>query len=128
MVITRDVSFGPAPKLMLNDLPDVPLPAPAAPGAAIGESLGAGAASDMDVKRLEDRLEQAKKTAAARERGFRAGIFSKVQAEQSELSVVREIRDRFLNTQAPPVSTFVFVSRLVRPEWLIEIEAWAVIS
>ncbi len=30
--------------------------------------------------------------------------------------------------QAPPVSTFVFVSRLVRPEWLIEVEAVAVIG
>lgn len=45
----------------------------------------------------------------------------------SEISVVREVRDRFINAQAPPVSTFVFVSRLVRPEWLIEVEAWAVI-
>lgn len=46
----------------------------------------------------------------------------------SELAVVREIRDRFMNTQAPPASTFVFVSRLVRPEWLIEIEALAVVD
>ena len=46
----------------------------------------------------------------------------------TELSVVREIRDQFVNTQAPPVSTFVFVSRLVRPEWLFEIEALAVVS
>lgn len=45
----------------------------------------------------------------------------------SEISAVREVRDRFINTQAPPVSTFVFVSRLVRPEWLIEVEAWAVV-
>lgn len=81
-----------APKLMLNDLPDVPLPAPTAPGASAGESLGPGA-SELDVKRLEARVEQAKRTAAARERGFRAGIFSKVQAEQSELSVVRLTKD-----------------------------------
>jgi len=46
----------------------------------------------------------------------------------TELSVVREIRDQFVNTQAPPASTFVFVSRLVRPDWLIEIEALAVVS
>jgi uncharacterized protein len=43
------------------------------------------------------------------------------------LSVFREIRDRFVNVKRPPVSTFVFVSRLVRPEWLIEIEATAVL-
>jgi len=44
------------------------------------------------------------------------------------MSTVREVRDQFVNTQAPPASTFVVVSRLVRPEWLIEIEAVAVIN
>lgn len=45
----------------------------------------------------------------------------------SELPLLREIRDQFVNVENPPASTFVFVSRLVRPEWLIEIEATAVI-
>ena len=43
------------------------------------------------------------------------------------LPAFRDIRDRFVNVEKPPVSTFVFVSRLVRPEWLIEIEATAVV-
>jgi enamine deaminase RidA (YjgF/YER057c/UK114 family) len=43
------------------------------------------------------------------------------------LPMVREIRDGLLNTAAPPVSTFVVVRRLVRPEWLIEVEAVAVV-
>ena len=47
--------------------------------------------------------------------------------EQSHLPVVREIRDRFVNVENPPASTFVVVSRLIRPEWLIEIEAIAVV-
>jgi 2-iminobutanoate/2-iminopropanoate deaminase len=47
--------------------------------------------------------------------------------EPSQMPVVREIRDRFVNTEKPPASTFVVVSRLVRPEWLIEIEAIAVV-
>jgi enamine deaminase RidA (YjgF/YER057c/UK114 family) len=46
----------------------------------------------------------------------------------SDMAIVREVRDRFVNTQTPPISTFVFVSRLVRPEWLIEIEAVAVVE
>jgi enamine deaminase RidA (YjgF/YER057c/UK114 family) len=46
----------------------------------------------------------------------------------ADLPCVREIRDQFVNTAAPPVSTFVFVSRLVRPEWLIEIEAVALVD
>ena len=78
------------PKLMLNDLPDLPLPFPTAPG---GQAMAAGVASEADVKRLEERVEQAKKTAAWRERLFRAGVFSKVQAEQSELTVVRLTKD-----------------------------------
>src|SRR6266478_3877636 len=49
-------------------------------------------------------------------------------ADRSQLPVVRETRDQFVNTQAPPASTFVFVRDLVRPEWLIEIEAVAVIG
>jgi 2-iminobutanoate/2-iminopropanoate deaminase len=49
-------------------------------------------------------------------------------AQASEMGGLREIRDQLINPQAPPVSTFVFVSRLVRPEWMIEVEAVAVIG
>jgi len=41
---------------------------------------------------------------------------------------VREIRDKYVNTANPPVSTFVVVKRLVRPEWLIEVDAVAVVK
>jgi hypothetical protein len=71
------------PKLMLNDLPDIPLPHPTT----------ASAPADDDVRRLEGQVEQARKTAAWREKLFRAGVFSKVQAEQSALSVVRLTKD-----------------------------------
>ena len=43
------------------------------------------------------------------------------------LPMVREIRDGLVNRAAPPASTFVVVRRLVRPEWLIEVEAVAVL-
>ena|SRR5438105_15385253 len=49
------------------------------------------------------------------------------RVDRSQVPVVRETRDRYVNTKTPPVSTFVFVHDLVRPEWLIEIEAVAVI-
>jgi enamine deaminase RidA (YjgF/YER057c/UK114 family) len=39
-----------------------------------------------------------------------------------------KVRDQFVDTTNPPVSTFVVVKRLVRPEWLIEIEAIAVVN
>lgn len=47
--------------------------------------------------------------------------------EPAQQRAVVEVRDRYVNTQSPPVSTFVFVSRLVSPDWLIEIEAVAVL-
>jgi enamine deaminase RidA (YjgF/YER057c/UK114 family) len=48
--------------------------------------------------------------------------------DSSLLPEVLKVRDRFVNTKTPPVSTFVFVKRLVRPEWLIEVEAVAVVN
>ena len=43
----------------------------------------------------------------------------------SHLPEVREVRDRFVNTARPPTSTAVQVSRLVRPEFLLEVDAVA---
>jgi len=48
--------------------------------------------------------------------------------DPAELAVFRTVRDRYVDTAAPPVSTFVFVSRLVRPGWLFETDAMAVID
>ena len=44
-----------------------------------------------------------------------------------QVPVFREIRDQYINVASPPVSTAVEVKRLVREEWLIEIEAVAVV-
>ena len=43
----------------------------------------------------------------------------------SHLPAFREIRDQFLDAEYQPASTLVQVSRLFRPEFLIEIEAMA---
>lgn len=48
--------------------------------------------------------------------------------DAGQLPVIREIRDKYVNTSNPPTSTFVFVKRLVRPEWLLEVEAMAVVK
>jgi len=48
--------------------------------------------------------------------------------DPAQVPVVREIRDKYVNTANPPTSTFVFVPRLVRPEWLIEVDAVAVVK
>lgn len=47
--------------------------------------------------------------------------------DPSQLSALREVRDKYINTSAPPTSTFVVVKRLARPEYLIEVEAVAVV-
>jgi enamine deaminase RidA (YjgF/YER057c/UK114 family) len=48
--------------------------------------------------------------------------------DATQLPVVREVRDQYLNTQQPPASTAVEVRRLVRDDLLIEVEAVAVIA
>jgi reactive intermediate/imine deaminase len=44
----------------------------------------------------------------------------------SEVASLRAIRDEYIDTEHPPASTLVEVSRLVRDEFLVEIEAIAV--
>ena len=55
-------------------------------------------------------------------------FFCVAAVDPALLPAVREIRDRHVDTANPPASTFVFVSRLVRAEWLIEIEAVAAVA
>jgi len=48
--------------------------------------------------------------------------------DATQLPVVREVRDQYLNPQQPPASTAVEVRRLARDDLLIEVEAVAVIA
>jgi enamine deaminase RidA (YjgF/YER057c/UK114 family) len=48
--------------------------------------------------------------------------------DQASVPKLRPIRDRYINVEKPPASTFVVVSRLNRPGWLIEIEAIAALD
>ena len=48
--------------------------------------------------------------------------------DATQLPVVREVRDQYVNIQQPPASTAVEVRRLVRDDLLIEVEAVAVIA
>jgi enamine deaminase RidA (YjgF/YER057c/UK114 family) len=50
------------------------------------------------------------------------------EVDHANVPKLRPIRDRYLNVENPPASTFVVVSRLMRPGWLIEIEAVAAID
>lgn len=44
----------------------------------------------------------------------------------SQIPIVREIRDQYVNVETPPASSAVEISKLIRDELLIEIEAIAV--
>jgi 2-iminobutanoate/2-iminopropanoate deaminase len=59
---------------------------------------------------------------------IKLNYYCAASVDPSQLSVVREVRDKYVNTANPPTSTFVFVQRLVRPEWLIEVDAVAVVK
>jgi enamine deaminase RidA (YjgF/YER057c/UK114 family) len=48
--------------------------------------------------------------------------------DPSLIPPILKVRDQFVDPNNPPISTFVVVKRLVRPEWLIEIEAVAVVN
>jgi enamine deaminase RidA (YjgF/YER057c/UK114 family) len=48
--------------------------------------------------------------------------------DPAQFPALREVRDKYVNIANPPTSTFVVVKRLVRPEWLIEVEAVAVVK
>jgi enamine deaminase RidA (YjgF/YER057c/UK114 family) len=47
--------------------------------------------------------------------------------DMSHLSILREVRDRFIYTAAPPASTTVAILQLARPGALFEVEAIAVL-
>src|SRR5215475_9233941 len=49
--------------------------------------------------------------------------FIAAEVDQADVQKMRPVRDRYLNVAQPPASTLVAISRLMRPEWLIEIEA-----
>jgi enamine deaminase RidA (YjgF/YER057c/UK114 family) len=50
-----------------------------------------------------------------------------VGLKPEQVPIIREVRSRFVAADHPPVSTLVGVSALVGPDWLIEIEAVAVL-
>jgi enamine deaminase RidA (YjgF/YER057c/UK114 family) len=47
--------------------------------------------------------------------------------DAAQVPVLREVRDRYVNTAAPPASTLVEVRRLFRDDMLLEVEAVAIV-
>lgn len=50
-----------------------------------------------------------------------------VGLKPEHVPIIRKVRARYVSPETPPTSTLVGVSALVGPEWLIEIEAIAVL-
>jgi 2-iminobutanoate/2-iminopropanoate deaminase len=48
-------------------------------------------------------------------------------SDMAHLPIFFEVRDKFVNTKAPPASTAVQIVKLARPDALFEIEAIAVV-
>lgn len=46
----------------------------------------------------------------------------------ADFDAVRAVRDRFIDTERPPASTAVAVAGLVRPDFLIEVDAIAILA
>jgi len=59
---------------------------------------------------------------------IKLNYFLVAEVDQAIVPKMRPIRDRYINVANPPASTFVIVSRLMRPSWMIEIEAVAAID
>jgi enamine deaminase RidA (YjgF/YER057c/UK114 family) len=59
---------------------------------------------------------------------IKLNYYCAASVDPAQMTAVREVRDKYVNIANPPTSTFVFVQRLVRPEWLIEVDAVAVVK
>ena len=51
-----------------------------------------------------------------------------VNLKPDHVPMIREVRSRYVSAEHPPASTLVGVSALVGPDWLIEIEATAMVE
>jgi enamine deaminase RidA (YjgF/YER057c/UK114 family) len=91
-----------------------------------GEVVGKG---DLR-KQTEQTYENLKHALAAAGATFRDVVKMNlyvVGLKPEHVPLLREVRSRYINAQQPPASTLVGVSALVGADWLIEIEAVAVI-
>ena len=45
------------------------------------------------------------------------------EVDPANITKLRAVRDRYVNTSQPPASTLLYISRLAQAGWLIEVEA-----
>jgi len=93
-----------------------------------GETVGAGD-FEAQVKQVFENLKAAVEAAGGKFTDIvKLNYFvDSGRVTRDQLPGLRSIRDKYVNTAQPPVSTLVFVKELARAEWLIEVEAVAVV-
>jgi enamine deaminase RidA (YjgF/YER057c/UK114 family) len=47
--------------------------------------------------------------------------------DEQHIPIIRQVRTKYLNMEKPPTSTAMVVSKLFHPDFLVEIEATAVV-
>jgi enamine deaminase RidA (YjgF/YER057c/UK114 family) len=93
---------------------------------ADGEVVGKG---DLK-KQTEQAFENVRQALAAAGATFHDVAVTRlyvVNLRPEHVPIIREVRSRYVSAEHPPASTLVGVSALVGPDWLIEIEATAVV-
>jgi enamine deaminase RidA (YjgF/YER057c/UK114 family) len=94
---------------------------------AAGEVVSKG-----DLKRqTEQTFENLRLALAAAGAAWRDVVVTRlyvVNLKPEHVPIIREVRSRYVSQDHPPASTLVGVSALVGADWLIEIEATAVVA
>jgi len=94
---------------------------------AAGNIVGRG-----DLKRqTEQTFENLRLALAAAGATWRDVIVTRlyvVNLQPEHVPIIREVRSRYISVEHPPASTLVGVSALVGADWLIEIEATAIVE
>jgi enamine deaminase RidA (YjgF/YER057c/UK114 family) len=89
-----------------------------------GQLAGADYASQLDqaFRNIQTGLEAA---GAGLEDLIKLNYFVRADVPTEEVLANLKVRDRYINRARPPASALVFVVRLARPEWLVEVEVIA---
>ena len=93
-----------------------------------GELIGEGnfeAQAEQVFKNLKAAIEAAGGTMADL---VKMNVYVVAEVGAEAVPKFRAVRERYVNVEKPPASTFVTVTRLAMPGWLIEIEAVAAIG
>lgn len=94
---------------------------------AAGEVVGKGDLKQQTEQTFEN-LRLALAAAGATWHDVVATRLYVVNLKPEYVPIIREVRSRYVSAENPPASTLVGVSALVGTDWLIEIEATAVVA